>query len=64
MRNMTEIQKIVREMSEERFDKINDAENDYWSLNKRISNNGYKRLVYHLNKVGITVDEWFAWCDL
>lgn len=62
MKNINEIHEIIRNMSEELFDRINKAEDDYWSIDKKRSQNGYKRMVYNLNKVNLTVDEWFEWC--
>lgn len=64
MKNINEIHKIIRNMSDELFDRINKAEDDYWSIDKKQSRNGYKRMVYNLNKVNLTVDEWFEWCAM
>lgn len=63
MKDIETIRNIVANMSKERFNTINEAEYDYWELDSRTSRNGYKRLVYNLRKEGLTVDEWFAWCD-
>ena len=63
MKNIETIREIVANMSEERFNTINKAENDYWELDTKTSRNGYKRLVYNLRKEGLTVAEWFTWCD-
>ena len=63
MKSIEEIRKIVANMTDTRFDTINKAEGDYWELDRKTSHNGYKRLVYNLSKEGLTVDEWFAWCD-
>lgn len=63
MKNIETIRKIVAEMDETRFNTIVKAENDYWELDSKISRNGYKRLVYNLSKCGLTVAEWFEWCD-
>ena len=63
MKSIKTIRKIVSNMSDNLFDTINDAENDYWDLDKRTSRNGYRRLVYNLRKAGLTPAEWWAWCD-
>ena len=62
MKNIETIRNIVNAMDDTRFDTIVKAEADYWELDPRVSANGRKRLVYNLRKVGLTVDEWFAWC--
>lgn len=63
MKSIETIRTIVANMSEERFNAIVKAENDYWDLDSKTSRNGYKRLVYNLDKCGLTVAEWFEWCD-
>lgn len=60
---MKTIRTIVANMSEERFNTIVKAENDYWDLDSKTSRNGYKRLVYNLRQCDLTVAEWFEWCD-
>lgn len=62
MKNIEIIRNIVNAMDDTRFDAIVKAEADYWELDSKTSANGRKRLVYNLRKVGLTVDEWFAWC--
>lgn len=62
MKNIEVIRQIVAEMDEARFEAIQNAEYDYWEIDSQVSRKGYKRLVYHLSKVGLTVAEWFAWC--
>ena len=63
MKTIETIKTIIAEMPDALFDKINDAEYDSWDLDRRIARNGKKRLAYNLQKVGLTVEEWFAWCD-
>lgn len=63
MKTIEVIREIVSNLSDEEFELINQAENDYWELDTRVSRNGYKRLVYHLTKAGLTVKEWWAWVD-
>ena len=63
MKNIETIRTIVANMSEERFNTINKAESDYWELDSKTSRNGYKRMAYNLRKCGLTVAEWFVWCD-
>lgn len=63
MKNIEIIRTIVANMSKKRFNTINKAENDYWDLDPKTSRNGYKRMVYNLRKEGLTVAEWFAWCN-
>ena len=55
---------IIRNMDDEMFNKIMQADYDYWELDKRTSRNGYKRLVYNLAKFGLTPDDYWAWCSL
>jgi len=64
MKNITEITAIIVNMEDTLFDKIMQAEHDYWELDRKVSKNGYQRMVYNLRKVGLTVDEWFAWVNL
>ena len=63
MKSIEIIREIVSNMDETRFENIQKAEYDYWEIDSKVSRNGYKRLVYHLSKVNLTVTEWFAWCD-
>lgn len=63
MKTIETIKTIIAEMPDALFDKINNAEYDSWDLDRRIARNGKKRLAYNLQKVGLTVEEWFAWCD-
>ena len=63
MKSIETIRTIVANMSEERFNTIVKAEDDYWELDPKVSRNGYKRLVYNLRQCGLTVAEWFEWCD-
>lgn len=63
MKTIEEIREIVANMTDTLFDTINTAENDYWDLDKRVSRNGYRRLVYNLKKAGLTLAEWWVWCD-
>lgn len=63
MKSIEVIRSIVANMDENRFNTIVKAESDYWELDSRVSRNGYKRLVYNLRTCGLTVAEWFAWCD-
>lgn len=63
MKSLETIYEIVSNLTDKEFNLINEAENDYWDLDARISRNGYKRLVYHLTKAGLTVAEWWAWVD-
>lgn len=62
MKSIEIIRNIVNAMDDTRFNAIVKAEADYWELDSKTSANGRKRLVYNLRKVGLTVDEWFAWC--
>lgn len=63
MKTIETIKTIIAEMPDALFDKINDAEYDAWDLDRRIARNGKKRLAYNLQKVSLTVEEWFAWCN-
>jgi hypothetical protein len=63
MKTIETIKTIIAEMPDTLFDKINDAEYDAWDLDRRVARNGKKRLAYNLQKVGLTVEEWYAWCD-
>lgn len=64
MKNITEITAIITNMEETLFNKIAQAEHDYWELDSKVSKNGRQRMIYNLRKVGLTVDEWFAWVNL
>lgn len=44
------------------FEKLSNAESDYWDCDPRTHANGYKRMRYWLNKINITMDDFFAWC--
>ena len=63
MKSINEIREIVNNMTEDRFNKIVKAESDYWELDSKTSRNGYKRMAYNLRQEGLTVEEWFVWCD-
>lgn len=63
MKNIEVIRDIIDTMDDSLFDKINKADYDYWDLDSKVSRNGRKRLVYNLKKVGLTVEEWWAWCS-
>lgn len=63
MKSIEIIRIIIANMSEERFNTIVKAEEDYWDLDSKVSRNGYKRLEYNLRQEGLTVAEWFEWCD-
>ena len=63
MKSIEIIRQIVDAMDDTRFETIKKAEYDYWELDARVSRNGYKRMKYNLNKVGLTVAEWFEWCN-
>ena len=61
---MEMVMAIIAEMSIEDFEKLNNAETAYWSLDKAESKRGYDRRRYWLAKIGISLEEWYAWCDL
>lgn len=63
MKSKAMINAIIANMPDERFEKINKATYDYQDLDPRVSRNAYKRMVYNLHKVGLTLHEWFMWCD-
>jgi hypothetical protein len=46
------------------YERIDKAEFDRFDLDKNIARNGYKRLIYNLNKIGLTIQEWDIWCTL
>lgn len=58
-----EVKNIIAEMDDADFEKLNEAEEQYWSLYRPESKRGYNRRRYWLAKIGITLDEWYAWCD-
>ena len=58
-----EVIKIIAEMPEEDFEKLNEADGDYFSLDKAESKRGYQRRKYWLKKYNLTLDEWYAWVD-
>lgn len=51
-------------LTDTQFEKLCNAEDDYWDCESRIHANGYKRMKYWLNKINITMDDFFAWCAL
>ena len=57
------VKNIIAEMDDTAFEKLNEAEGQYWSLDRAESKRGYDRRRYWLAKIGITLDEWYAWCD-
>lgn len=64
MKTAEEIREIVDRMENALFDKINEADDEYWlSPDPRVRRNAYRRLVYSLKKVGLTVDEFWLWCS-
>ena len=63
MKSIEEISDILATIDNKLFDKLSHADYDYLDTDRRISRNGYKRLVYNLNKCGLTFDEWVAWCS-
>ena len=63
VKSIEEISDILATIDNKLFDKLSHADYDYLDTDRRISRNGYKRLVYNLNKCGLTFDEWVAWCS-
>lgn len=51
-------------LSNEQFEKLSNAESDYWDLDPKTRTNGYKRMKYWLNKINISLNDFFAWCDV
>ena len=63
MKTMETIRNIIAEMDNFDFDKLNMAEFDAWSLDKAEAKRGRQRRIYWLKKIGLTLDEWYAWCN-
>lgn len=63
-KNINEISAIIENMEETLFEKINNADYEAWDSNTKIRKNAKKRLAYNLKKCGLTLDDWYAWCDL
>ena len=62
MKNMNEIANIIcNVITDEEFDRLQDAEYDRWDTDRRIARNGLARLTRRLAKYGLTVAEWDAW---
>lgn len=62
MKTMKEVNHIIcNVMTDEQFDRLQDAEWDRFSLDRKTARNGLRRLTYHLKKFGLTVAEWDAW---
>lgn len=61
---MKKVKAIIADMPIEDFEKLNEAENAYWSLDRAESKRGYNRRKYWLAKYGISLNEWYAWCDM
>ena len=64
MKTLNVIVSVVISMSDNDFNTIIIAEKDYWDIDKRVSRNGRKRMVYHLHKYGLTLDDWWRWENL
>lgn len=60
MKNVDTI--ICKVMTDKDFDTIQNAQYDRWEMDRRIARNGMRRLVYNLNKYGLTVEDWDRWC--
>lgn len=62
MKNMNEIANIIcNVITDEEFDRLQNAEYDRWDTDRRIARNGLARLTRRLAKYGLTVAEWDAW---
>lgn len=62
MKNMNEIANIIcNVVTDEEFERLQDAEYDRWDTDRRIARNGLARLTRRLAKYGLTVAEWDAW---
>lgn len=62
MKSMKEINHIIcRVISDEEFERLQDAEFDRFDLDRRVARNGLARLTRRLAKYGLTVAEWDAW---
>jgi hypothetical protein len=59
---MNEINTIICDViTDEEFDRLQDADYDRWDLDRRVARNGLARLTRRLAKYGLTVAEWDAW---
>jgi hypothetical protein len=59
---MNEINTIICDViTDEEFDRLQDADYDPWDLDRRVARNGLARLTRRLAKYGLTVAEWDAW---
>ena len=64
MKTMTEIDNIICNiMTDEDFDKAQNAQYDRWDLDSRTARNGKARLTRRLARYGLTVEDWDAWGD-
>lgn len=62
MKSMKEISYIIcNVMTDDEFDRINDAEFDSWDLDRKVARNGRRRFLRNLKKFGLTEAEWNAW---
>lgn len=62
MKTMNEITNIIcNVITDEEFDRLQNAEYDRWDTDRRIARNGLARLTRRLAKYGLTVAEWDAW---
>ena len=58
-----EVKNIIAEMDDADFEKLNEAEGQYWNcFDRQASKRAYNRRRYWLAKIGITLDEWYEWC--
>lgn len=53
----------INSLTDSQFDKMNQAEYDYWDFTGIERNKAYKRLRYWCDKIHITLNDWWAWCD-
>lgn len=64
MKTLIVIRSIIIAMSDNDFGAIAAAEEDYWDTDRRVSRNGRKRMIYHLSKYDLTLDDWWRWANL
>lgn len=62
MRELNEVKGIIEKLTDEKFERINEADGAaYFGTTETERKNGMRRLVRNLKAIGLTVDEWNMW---
>jgi hypothetical protein len=58
------VNNIIANIDNKHWDIINNADDETYDFDAYIRRNAKKRLMYHLNKFGLTLTDWELWCTL